>query len=93
MTKVICGTEKAQLLLHGRELGLTSGDAFFFQCECENPLEAVDIDQIKRQRPLTGGIDSLGSVSFRQPEQFLCLAQPAPGELPSQQFVGESADG
>lgn len=81
---MIRGTKKAQLLLDGRELELGAGKGFLFERELENPLQAVDIDQIKRQRPLTGGIDSLRSVSFRQPEQLLGLAQTAPGELAGQ---------
>jgi len=48
MTKVICGTKKAQFLLHGRKLELAAGDGFFFEREFENPLEAVDISQIER---------------------------------------------
>ena len=84
MTKVIRGTKKAQFLLHGRELELAAGNGFFLECERENPLQAADIDQVKRQRPPTGRIGSLGSVSFRQPEELLCLAQTAPGKLARQ---------
>src|SRR5438552_8706151 len=91
MTKVISRTQKAQLLLHGRELGLANGVIFFFEREFKDPLEPVDVDEFERKRPLTGGIDSLGSVSFREPQQLLCLAQVAPGELTSQQSVGELA--
>ncbi|PYL17562.1 MAG: hypothetical protein DMF41_13695 [Verrucomicrobia bacterium] len=59
MTKVISRTQKAQLLLHGRELGLANGVIFFFEREFKDPLEPVDVDEFERKRPLTGGIDSL----------------------------------
>ena len=59
MGKVIRGTKKAQLLLHGWEMGLAAGDVFFFECELENPLKAVDVEKLKRKRSVTGGIDAL----------------------------------
>jgi len=81
MTKVICGAKKTQFLLHGWKTGFSCGSGFFFKGKLENALESIDIDQFERKRTLTGRIDSLGSVSFRQPQQFLCLTQTAPGEL------------
>ena len=93
MTKVIRGTKKSQFLLYGWWAGLAIRDGFFFEGKLENALKPVNVDQIEGERALTGDIDSFGSISFRKPKQFLCLAETAPGELPFKQPVGESADG
>jgi hypothetical protein len=50
MSKVIRGTEKAQLLLHGRKPGLAFGGVFFFERELENPLKSVYVDEFDRHR-------------------------------------------
>lgn len=93
MAKMICGAKKTQFLLDGRKAGIAFRNGFFFKGKLENALESIDIDQFKRKRALTGRIDSLGAVSFRQPEQLLCLTQTAPWELSLQQFVCERSNG
>ena len=90
---MICGAKKTQFLLHGWEAGIAFHNGFFFKGKLENALESIDIDQFERKRSLTGRIDSLGSISFCQPEQLLSLTQTAPGELSFQQLVCKGADG
>lgn len=93
MTKVNRGTKKTQFGLQGRQAGPTLREGFFFKGQLQNPFESIDVDQFKGKRALTGDIEALGSITFRQPQQLLRLAQTTPGKLPGQQPVCEGADG
>ena len=79
------------------ELGLLSDDGLRFglrfQPLFENALNAVDIQQVELESPSASRLQTNRAVALGQTQQFLRLAQTAPGELAAQKLFGEIASG
>lgn len=73
--------QEPEFLLHGRELGTCVGGGLILECLLENMTNPVDIDEIDRERPKTGGLRSCGAVTLCQTKKFLGLTETAPRKL------------
>src|SRR5712691_12920284 len=62
------------------------------QSEDQDPLDAPYLQQVEAERSGAGGIQPLGRVAIRQPQELLTLTQFGPREGSVQQPLGEVTD-
>ncbi len=63
-----------------------------FQRQGQDSLQTTDVEQVERQGPRAGGVQTRGGVALGEAEQLLGLAELGPGQRSRQQPLGEDAD-
>ena len=91
MGKAVLGAQEArgecnELPARGLGVGLA------IQSALEDAPDALGIEELEGQRPVTGGVDALVAVLVGEPQQGLALAQLGPREVAGQEFFEEGSD-